>query len=124
MYIVFFFIILLSTFQKYDLTAECKHTNNIFQLIFLKYSIRIFQAHCKGKVEVKSAFFRYPTRPDVPILRDCSITVNPGQTLALVGQSGCGKSTTVQLIERFYDPTEGSVVSSVVCASNKSGKQQ
>lgn len=39
------------------------------------------------------------------------MTVKSGQTLALVGQSGCGKSTSVQLLERFYDPDEGSVVS-------------
>jgi len=41
------------------------------------------------------------------------MSVKPGQTLALVGQSGCGKSTSVQLIERFYDPLEGQVVSEI-----------
>ena len=55
--------------------------------------------------------FKYPTRPNVPVLRGLNIRVRPGQTLALVGSSGCGKSTTVQLIERFFDPDSGYVVS-------------
>ena len=59
---------------------------------------------------MKFVSFHYPTRPDIPILKECSISVRPGQTLALVGQSGCGKSTSVQLIERFYDPSGGQVV--------------
>ena len=68
---------------------------------------------------MKFVSFHYPTRPDIPILKECSISVQPGQTLALVGQSGCGKSTSVQLIERFYDPAGGQVVS-VQCASGNS----
>ena len=75
----------------------------------------LFQAHCKGEISLNSVFFHYPTRPDVPILKGCSVSVKPGQTLALVGQSGCGKSTSVQLIERFYDPKKGSIVSSFCC---------
>ncbi len=55
--------------------------------------------------------FAYPMRPDVKVLQGLDICVKPGQTLALVGASGCGKSTTVQLIERFYDPSDGAVVS-------------
>ncbi|CAK8684370.1 unnamed protein product [Clavelina lepadiformis] len=67
-------------------------------------------AHCRGEIKIKSAFFHYPTRADVPVLRGLDITVKPGQTLALVGQSGCGKSTTIQLLERFYDPEQGEVL--------------
>ncbi len=55
--------------------------------------------------------FQYPTRPEVQVLDGLNITVSPGQTVALVGSSGCGKSTTVQLIERFYDAEDGQVVS-------------
>ena len=69
------------------------------------------QAHCNGEVLLNAVSFTYPSRPDVPVLRGCSISVRPGQTLALVGQSGCGKSTSIQLIERFYDPGSGEVVS-------------
>ncbi|CAK8698371.1 unnamed protein product [Clavelina lepadiformis] len=67
-------------------------------------------AHCKGQLTVKSVSFHYSTRPSVPVLKDLSVSVQPGQTLALVGQSGCGKSTTTYLMERFYDPIEGSLL--------------
>nr|XP_032831471.1 ATP-dependent translocase ABCB1-like [Petromyzon marinus] len=63
-----------------------------------------------GRVEFRDVRFRYPTRPGVPVLQGLSIAVEPGQTLALVGSSGCGKSTTVQLLERFYDPADGVVL--------------
>lgn len=54
--------------------------------------------------------FCYPTRKNVQVLQGLDVSVKPGQTLALVGGSGCGKSTTVQLLERFYDPAAGQVV--------------
>lgn len=63
-----------------------------------------------GHVEAKSVTFEYPTRPNVSVLRGVSLTVSPGQTLALVGASGCGKSTIVALLERFYDSCSGEIV--------------
>jgi len=45
------------------------------------------------------------------VFRGLDLSVDQGQTVALVGKSGCGKSTTVQLLERFYDPAEGEIVS-------------
>lgn len=60
-----------------------------------------------GLVELKNVNFAYPSRPDVTVLRDFSLTVVAGKTIALVGSSGSGKSTVVSLIERFYDPTSG-----------------
>ena len=62
--------------------------------------------------------FSYPSRPNVPVLRGLSLEVKKGQTLALVGSSGCGKSTVVQLLERFYDPLAGTVVSILSEISN------
>ncbi|WOL00017.1 ABC transporter B family member 1 [Canna indica] len=62
-----------------------------------------------GLVELKNVNFAYPSRLDVPVLRDFSLTVAAGKTLALVGSSGSGKSTVVSLIERFYDPTSGEI---------------
>ena len=53
--------------------------------------------------------FRYPARPDVPVLTGLDLQVDVGQTVALVGSSGCGKSTVVQLIQRFYDIAGGMV---------------
>ncbi|GAA0138414.1 ATP-binding cassette [Lithospermum erythrorhizon] len=63
----------------------------------------------RGHVELKRVFFSYPARPDQMIFKGLSLKINPGTTLALVGQSGSGKSTVIGLIERFYDPTNGSV---------------
>ncbi|KAK2154279.1 hypothetical protein LSH36_272g05058 [Paralvinella palmiformis] len=64
---------------------------------------------CSGAVKLMNVSFNYPSRPDVTVLKDLRLTVNPGQTVALVGTSGCGKSTMVQLLERFYDPFDGQV---------------
>ncbi|NXL83876.1 MDR3 protein, partial [Alectura lathami] len=63
----------------------------------------------KGDLEFENVYFSYPARPDIKILKGLNLKVNCGQTVALVGGSGCGKSTTVQLIQRFYDPKEGTV---------------
>ncbi|TFK71922.1 P-loop containing nucleoside triphosphate hydrolase protein [Pluteus cervinus] len=64
----------------------------------------------RGRIELKNIHFRYPTRPGVRVLRDLSLSAEPGTFVALVGQSGCGKSTVIQLIERFYDPMAGDVL--------------
>ena len=58
---------------------------------------------------LKDVEFSYPARPDVQVLHGLSLSLSPGKTLALVGPSGCGKSTVVSLIERFYDPSTGSL---------------
>ncbi|KAI8847954.1 P-loop containing nucleoside triphosphate hydrolase protein [Chytridium lagenaria] len=64
----------------------------------------------EGAVEFTSLDFHYPQRTDVPILKNFNLNVKPGQTVALVGASGSGKSTIVKLLERFYDPVAGSVL--------------
>jgi ATP-binding cassette subfamily B (MDR/TAP) protein 1 len=65
--------------------------------------------HCEGTIEFKDVHFRYPTRPEQPVLRGLNLSVKPGQYIALVGPSGCGKSTTIALLERFYDAISGGV---------------
>ena len=62
-----------------------------------------------GRIRFEDVHFRYPTRPSVPVLRGLNISVEEGTYVALVGASGCGKSTVIQLIERFYDPLAGNV---------------
>lgn len=62
-----------------------------------------------GAIELKDVTFRYPSRPDVLVLPDFSLSVPAGHTVALVGTSGSGKSTIVGILERFYLPLSGSV---------------
>ncbi|KAL3277068.1 hypothetical protein HHI36_012429 [Cryptolaemus montrouzieri] len=62
-----------------------------------------------GNIEYSRVYFSYPTRPDIPILRGLDLQITAGKTIALVGSSGCGKSTTIQLLERYYNPTAGEV---------------
>lgn len=63
----------------------------------------------RGKLAFENVTFRYPTRPEVSALADFSLTIEPGETVAIVGPSGAGKSTLFQLAERFYDPQTGTV---------------
>lgn len=63
----------------------------------------------RGEIAFDGVEFRYPTRPDVSALHDFSLRISPGETVALVGPSGAGKTTVFQLVQRFYDPAAGSV---------------
>ncbi|VVC86623.1 unnamed protein product [Leptidea sinapis] len=69
----------------------------------------IVPSSIEGNIELHNVVFNYPSRPDVPVLKGVSLTVKRGQSVALVGHSGCGKSTIIQLISRYYDTIDGSV---------------
>ena len=71
---------------------------------------KISAENIKGKIEFKNVTFSYPTKPEQKILKNISFTIEAGQSCGLVGYSGCGKSTIIQLLERFYDSTEGEVL--------------
>nr|AAP72956.1 putative MDR-like P-glycoprotein [Lactuca sativa] len=64
----------------------------------------------RGEIELRHVDFSYPSRPDVPVFKDFSLRIRSGQSQALVGPSGSGKSSVIALIERFYDPTAGKVM--------------
>lgn len=64
----------------------------------------------KGNVELKDVCFSYPARPEQLILDGLCLQVPNGTTMAIVGQSGSGKSTIISLVERFYDPQDGEVL--------------
>jgi len=66
-------------------------------------------ASCNGRIELKNVHFTYPARPDHKVCNGYNLVVEAGKTVALCGASGSGKSTAIQLVERFYDPDEGSV---------------
>lgn len=61
------------------------------------------------EITFKDVKFFYPSRENVTVLDDFNLTIKKGTTVALVGESGCGKSTVIKLLQRFYDITSGSV---------------
>lgn len=63
----------------------------------------------QGKIDIRKVDFAYPTRPQCPVLREFSLDVKAGTSVGLVGRSGCGKSTVISLIQRFYDVDRGVV---------------
>ncbi|XP_077607205.1 bile salt export pump isoform X1 [Crocuta crocuta] len=87
-----------------------------FQLLDRQPPINVYSGagekwdNFQGQIDFVDCKFTYPSRPDVQVLNGLSVSVGPGQTLAFVGSSGCGKSTSIQLLERFYDPDQGKVM--------------
>ncbi|XP_069502070.1 mitochondrial potassium channel ATP-binding subunit [Ambystoma mexicanum] len=87
----------------------------VFEYMLLEPEIRItggatIPTHSlMGQVSFKNVTFRYPTRPGQEVLKDFSLTIPSRKTVAIVGQSGGGKSTVAALLERFYDPSSGMV---------------
>ncbi|XP_032762928.1 phosphatidylcholine translocator ABCB4 isoform X3 [Rattus rattus] len=117
-----FFSILLGTFSIGHLAPNIEAFANargaayeIFKIIDNEPSIDSFSTKghkpdsIMGNLEFKNVYFNYPSRSEVKILKGLNLKVKSGQTVALVGNSGCGKSTTVQLLQRLYDPIEGEV---------------
>ncbi|KAL0215661.1 hypothetical protein P9112_007845 [Eukaryota sp. TZLM1-RC] len=64
----------------------------------------------KGHLKIENVTFRYPTRQDVTVLKNFSLEIEPNTTVAFVGTSGGGKSTIINLLQKFYDPEEGNVI--------------
>ncbi|XP_017479812.1 PREDICTED: multidrug resistance protein 1A [Rhagoletis zephyria] len=77
--------------------------------IFDKPDVSTDPWNAEGKVDFNDVKFSYPTRKEIPVLRGILLNIKEGQKVALVGSSGCGKSTCIQLLQRFYDVDAGSV---------------
>lgn len=63
----------------------------------------------RGEITFDNVTFHYPARPEIAALKGADLSIESGETVALVGPSGAGKSTVIQLLQRFYDPTDGVV---------------
>lgn len=72
--------------------------------------VRLDFSKVKGEIEFEDVWFRYPTRKEDFVLRGLNIKISPSESCALVGESGCGKSTFINLVMRFYDPNHGRVL--------------
>ena len=97
------------------ITKAKQSVYKIFEVIERKPEIilddpsKIKPKNITGEVEFSHVRFNYPSRKDVTVLEDMSCKIEKGTKVAFVGETGCGKSTTIQLIERFYDVLEGEV---------------
>ena len=85
-----------------------------FNYIYAHKKNDIFFQSTNDCVKYKKVVFEYPTRTGTRVLDDLNLDVPSGKTVALIGASGCGKSTIVQLLERFYNPISGIVVNTSV----------
>eukprot|EP01112_Ceratiomyxa_fruticulosa_P015934 TRINITY_DN4771_c0_g1_i1.p1 TRINITY_DN4771_c0_g1~~TRINITY_DN4771_c0_g1_i1.p1 ORF type:complete len:849 (-),score=128.82 TRINITY_DN4771_c0_g1_i1:171-2504(-) len=94
-----------------DFMAAVGASERIFELLDRKPAINVeggeIIQNMVGRLELQNVFFSYPSRKDTLVLNDVSLTAESGQVVALVAQSGMGKSTIVSLIERFYDVNSG-----------------
>lgn len=97
-------------------TAAIVGAHRLFQIIdrkpVMKSPIKtnnIHEINQNHNIEYENIDFHYPTRPGVQVLRNFNLKVHEGNTIALVGASGSGKSTCIQLLQRFYDPSHGRI---------------
>ncbi|KAG8443041.1 hypothetical protein GDO86_011745 [Hymenochirus boettgeri] len=120
--LIVFFAVLVGTFSMGQATPNLESIASARGAAFVVYKIinkdRPIDSSSEeghkptrliGNIEFKNIHFAYPCRPDVKILCGLNLKVEAGRTIALVGTSGCGKSTTIQLLQRFYDALHGEI---------------
>lgn len=98
-----------------DLQRAAGATERLLELLAVEPGIKApaapaaLPATVGGTIRFENVTFHYPSRPDLPALRNLDFTVAPGETVALVGPSGAGKTTVFELLLRFHDPEQGRI---------------
>lgn len=100
---------IMNEFQRFS--AASKKVMEIYYseptIVDAPHPVEPSDSHLRGKIEFRDVSFSYEHRP---VLHHIGFTANPGQTIAIMGETGCGKTSLIQLIPRFYDPTQGQVL--------------
>ncbi len=100
---------IMNEFQRFS--AASKKVMEIYYseptIVDAPHPVEPSDSHLRGKIEFRDVSFSYEHRP---VLHHISFTAKPGQTIAIMGETGCGKTSLIQLIPRFYDPTQGQVL--------------
>ena len=98
-----------------DIVKGSQALGSVFSILQRKTAINrdnpesVIATDIQGEIEFRNVIFRYPTRPDITIFKDLNLKISAGKSLAIVGQSGSGKSSVVSLVMRFYDPISGAI---------------
>jgi len=112
-FVIFFFCNVGQIFPGVQAVMEAKMAGGRI-LAFVREPAGIVngtrQVEIEGKVEFRSVQFAYPKHPDRPVLKGLSFSCEKGEKTAIVGESGAGKSTIIQLMERFYEPSAGQIL--------------
>ena len=90
--------------------ASAKRINEVIDAEPVIEGGSVKEGNGKGTIEFKNVSFRYPGTHGEPVLHDINLKINQGETLAIIGTTGCGKTSLVNLLPRFYDATEGTVL--------------
>lgn len=90
--------------------ASAKRINEVIEAEPVIEGGSVKEGNGKGTIEFKNVSFRYPGTHGEPVLHDINLKINQGETLAIIGTTGCGKTSLVNLLPRFYDATEGTVL--------------
>ncbi|MBL4750339.1 MAG: ATP-binding cassette domain-containing protein [Amylibacter sp.] len=99
-----------------ELQRAAGATERLVELIHAKDNIvdpvvtKVLAQPVRGEIRFDAVNFNYPSRPDMPALKDFDLTIKAGETVALVGPSGAGKSTVFQMVLRFFDPITGTIL--------------
>ncbi|RHZ84492.1 hypothetical protein Glove_81g38 [Diversispora epigaea] len=102
---------MLSTIPYYSQSKQAaKSISKIINLPIEDTTNGITLDHIKGNIELEDVQFSYPERPNVSVLNGFNLNIKSGESIALVGKSGNGKSTIAALLQRFYEPTNGEIL--------------